>query len=162
MPQWFAFHNIVVKLTCGLIKSWWGERAVIASNMPLTCVKPQGQLWPGRPCWVDTLITLWLVISLCVCWPSEAGVSLLQNCTRKYNKKHAFFYVFTIWFDRYQLVQFSHLLFCILITVFHPANYRQFYRRCYVSCPLNFNYSHVVLFKVLPSVPRFHPACTIF
>ena len=36
------------------------------------------------------------------------------------------------------------------------------YLRCFVSCPLDFNCSHVVLFTVLPSVPRFHPACIIF
>ena len=163
MYQLFVFHNIGVKITCGVIKSWWDERIVLASNMPQACVTAQGPLWPGRPCWVDTLMTLWLAVYPCVCWPNGEGISLLQQCTRKHYKMRVFLNVFTICFDRYQSMQFSHLLFCIFITVFLSSDLSwPFYLRCHVSCLLNFNYRHVVLFTVLTSGPRFHSACIIF
>ena len=110
--QSLQIHNISVKITYGVIKSWWDERVVFVSDIPESCVTPQGPLWPGWPCWVDTLMTLWLGIYPCVCWPSEGGISLLQHCTRKHKKKHVFFNVFKIWlFGLIDVNQYSLLTY---------------------------------------------------
>ena len=52
----------------------------------------------------------------------EKGYHAFQHCTRKHYKKTCILKVFPIWFDKYQSMQFFHLLVCIFITDFHLAN----------------------------------------
>ena len=56
-------HNIAAKIIWGSKTTCWDESRLLASNITHPCVTPQGGLWPGRPCLVYTLMTLWLGLS---------------------------------------------------------------------------------------------------
>ena len=52
---------------------------------------------------------------------------------------------------------------CVFINIFRLVNcHGHFFWDAMFFCPLYYKYRYVVLFTVLPSVPRFHYACIIF
>ena len=134
----------------------WKQTPCLKYSTPL-CYTTQGGLWPGRPCWVHTLMTLWLGLS-----PMCADQVKNRHQCREVALKNTI--------KNMHLIMFSPFVFWwILITEIFPSAILCFYNyfsSCY-NCHGHFIWDalfivHWSLTADMRCCLQFYPVCPVF